>query len=573
LPSTARALEGKRPYPHSRGCSFVSVRGPAFHDIANSQVSPENKLARSPLSSWFALPLLWTTGPLVVFALAYSIHLWPEWRHNPDLSHGFFTPVIFALLLVESRRHGTPRWLASNPMRGTAQVAVVAVAVVFFGLAGLLAASLGWTHALVEFVLAAALATALLGGLISLARAEVRRLPCNWISLTAAGLWLLSAPLPSGTYARLTILLQGWVTGGVLHALHLLGIPAQQHGNLIELASTTVGVAEACSGIRSLLSCIYAGFFFAAWQVRAPARRVLLIVVAPLLALVMNFLRSLTLTLMANAGWDIGGFWHDATGFAILGVTAVLLAVLALALGSGAAGTASPSAPPSGDGALSRVPVIGHASLGLLTLFFAFYAPAATPASAVGPRVDAMLPDRADGWQVEVAHDLYKFSDVLRTTQFAQSTYYKLIEGRPCQLTVYVAHWNPGQAPVSLVASHTPDACWPGAGWTAQSDPTPRPVLAVGGHALPPAEHRVFIGQARQPQHVWFWHIHDGRVISYRDPYSVPALLALAWQYGFRREGEQYFVRVSSNQPWDRLAGEPLVQQIFANFAGVGLKP
>jgi len=28
---------------------------------------------------------------------------------------------------------------------------------------------------------------------------------------------------------------------------------------------------------------------------------------------------------MANAGIAIGGFWHDATGYAVLGVTAVML--------------------------------------------------------------------------------------------------------------------------------------------------------------------------------------------------------------------------------------------------------
>jgi exosortase len=536
-------------------------------------VSPENKVARSRPSSWFAPPLFWTTGPLALFVAAYCWHLSPEWRQNPDLSHGFFTPVIFVLLLVESRRYGTQRWLAANHLQTGAQIAVVGVATVLFALAGLLAASVGWTHALVDFVLAAALATALLGGLLGLASDRVRQLPFNWISLTAAGLWLLSAPLPSGTYTRLTLLLQGWVTTNVIDALHLLGVPAQQHGNLIELASTTVGVAEACSGIRSLLSCVYAGFFFAAWQVRAPARRALLIIVAPVLAVIMNFLRSLTLTLMANAGWDINGFWHDATGFGILGLTAIMLALLAMALSPRGAGPAAGAPPALVAGGLPlRVPAIGSAAVVFLALIFASYAPSTSRATAGGARVDSLLPPQADGWQVATAQDLYQFADVLRTSELTQRTYFKLVDGLPCQLTVYVAHWNPGQAPVSLVASHTPDACWPGAGWTPQSDPVPRVSLVVAGRNLPPAEHRVFVGQARRAQNVWFWHIYDGRVISYRDPYSVPALLGLALRYGFRREGEQYFVRISCNQPWELLAGEPLVQQIFFSLAGVGLK-
>ena len=537
-------------------------------------MSPENQPERERLAAWFAPPLLWTTGPLTALMAAYSWHLGPEWRDNPDLSHGFFTPLLFCLLLAESRQRGPWRWLPAGRGTSLAAATATAAAVVLFGLAGLLSASVGWRHVLVEFVLSASLAAALFGGLLVLAGDPVRRVPFNWTALTAAGLWLLSAPLPSGTYARLTVLLQGWVTTGVLEALQLLGVPAQQHGNVIELASTSVGVAEACSGIRSLLGCLYAGLFFAAWQVRTPGRRAVLIVAAPLLALVMNFVRSLTLTLMANAGRDIRGFWHDATGFAVLGVTALVLAALAAALGPvGAPADGPPAGPSASTPKRFRTPAIGMGGIAVLATIFWIYAPSAAPAGRGDSRVADLLPARADGWQVVPATDLYQFSDVLRTTQLAQSTYLGSIGGEPCQLTVYVAHWNPGQVPVSLVASHTPDACWPGAGWVSWNDPETRTALMLDGRVLPAAEHRVFVGQAGHSQQVWFWHLYDGRVISYRDPYSVPALLSLAWRYGFRREGEQSFVRVSSNLPWSRLEGDPLVRQIFGRLAPLGLRP
>ena len=161
------------------------------------------------------------------------------------------------------------RWLpgcAWNLLPATA----ISASVVVFALTGLLAASVGWNHVLVEFLLSVTLAAALLGGLFCLSSTRLSAIPFNWISLTAAGIWILSAPLPSGTYARITLELQGWVSNGVIGVLQLIGIPARQHGNIIELARTTVGVEEACSGIRSLLSCTYASFFFAAWQVRSP---------------------------------------------------------------------------------------------------------------------------------------------------------------------------------------------------------------------------------------------------------------------------------------------------------------
>lgn len=523
---------------------------------------------------WVASPLVWLAVPAVGFAATVSLRLWPEWSSNPDLSHGLFTPLLSALLIWEGTRHGTPRWLREGGWLTvvTSLLAVLALALVVF--AGLLAASVGWSHAVVNFVLAAALGSFLGAVLLPLASERVRLIPFNWPVLTALGLWLLAAPIPPGTYARLTLTLQGWVTSGVLEGLHILGVPARQIGNVIELANTSVGVEEACSGIRSLLSCVYAGFFFAAWLVRRPGRRAALLVIAPLLALVMNFARSFTLTLMANAGHDITGFWHDATGYAILGLTALILAGLSAAM-SPAAPPEQPSAPAPARPALRGVPaVLASSATGLaLVLFVVFYnrAPVAAATDDV-VAVESLLPPAADGWLVQTSTQLYRFTAVLQTEHLAERTYVRPGPDGPVQLNAYIAHWRPGQAPVSLVATHTPDACWPGSGWVAQPTPETQVALDVGDGRLPVAEHRVFrLGQ--MPQEVWFWHVYDGRVINYRAPYSVPALLEIALEYGFRREGSQYFVRFSSNRPWEELRDDPLVREIFANFRRIGVRP
>jgi exosortase len=540
--------------------------------------------------------VVWITAPLLGLIAAYCWHLWPEWNHNPDLSHGFFTPFICVILVVESRRQGVQRWLPVGGGWSLLPAGAIGASVLLFALAGLLAASVGWDHVLVDFLLSVALAAALLAGNFCLATTRLPVLPLNWISLTAAGLWILSAPLPSGTYARLTMELQGWVSSGVITVLQLIGIPARQHGNIIELTRTTVGVEEACSGIRSLLSCTYASFFFAAWQVRTFFGRALLIVLAPLLALGMNLIRSLTLTLMANAGIEIAGFWHNATGYAILGLTAAILAWLALKLAPrsttlGQANTpvvatghcAGGTEENSGHGGLpqqatapdwgTRAFGLGLGALTVLAAFFAFYGRTATPAVQAASDPALLVPAAAAGWEVTTANDLSKFSGTLRTTQLVERTYAKIIGGQPVLLSVYIARWSPGQAPVSLVASHTPDACWPGAGWLPQPNPTPQATLTLAGHALPRAEYRLFQSTAAFPQRVWFWHVYNGRVINYRDPYSVPVLLELALRYGFRREGEQYFIRIASNQTWEQLAREPLLAEIITNLTRIGLTP
>lgn len=537
---------------------------------------PAKSAPPRPFRDWIAAPLLWLTVPLAAFVAMASWNLWPEWSNNPDLSHGLFAPVIFALLVRESVLHGTRRWLPDTRLLHVGVGAALLAALVVFVMAGLLAASLGWSHSLVQFLFATTLTLALGGGLLLLANERVRAVPLNWPVLTAIGLWILAAPLPPGTYARLTLELQGWVTSGVIHALHFLGIPARQSGNVIELANTSVGVEEACSGIRSLLSCLYAGFFFAAWLVRRPASRLFLIVIAPLLAIAMNYLRSLLLTLLANRGVEIEGFWHDATGFAILGVTAALLALCANWLSSeqdvaptSSARAAPPASLPRGATAAF---VSGCAIITALGLFFVLYQRPAVSAPDEVFDPDKLLPPHSEGWRVITADDLYQFSDILQTQHLAQRTYLRRGGERTEQITIYIAHWAPGQAPVSMVASHTPDACWPGAGWSAEKIPTPQLALDLAGRALPPAEYRFFTRGPAQ-QHVWFWHIYDGRVINYRDPYSVPALLEIALRYGFRREGSQYFVRISSNLPWNDLEHEPLLHQLQLNLDRIGLRP
>jgi exosortase len=509
---------------------------------------------------------------LAVLAAAFSALLWPQWVHNPELSHGLFMPLIFLLLLHESRAAGPARFL---PARGAITVAVaglLAAGLAALAAGGLFTAALAWSHALVGFTLACALVLILLAGLLVFASEPVRLVPFNWISFTAIFLWLLCAPIPPGTYMRLTLGLQLWVTRSVLATLHLFGIAAIRNGNLIELANATVGVEEACSGVRSLISCVFAGFFFSAALVRRPGSRLVLIALAAPLALAMNFFRSLTLTLLADRGVDISRGWHDVTGYAVLGVTALLLGGLALWLARGEKTEPPASAAPAAPAPQALQPWLaaGLALATALVILFVANTRRAPPAAPV-PDLAAMVPAQADGWKTQTATDLYRFADTLQTDHLVQRTYLKRApDGSVQQVIIYIAYWSAGQAPVSLVASHTPDACWPGAGW--QSEPTmdPRANLAVAGRTLPAAEFRVFRGGIYS-QRVWFWHLYDGRSIAYEDPDSPRELLRLAWHYGFGHEGEQFFVRISSNCEWTAFADDPLFRDVFARLQPYGL--
>ncbi len=530
--------------------------------------------ARPPLPALAKLSLALLAG----FTFVLSVRLWPEWRHNPDLSHGLFMPFLFLFMLHESRVAGTPRYLPSGPLLRVIFGALVLLGLLALALVGLYAAALGWSHTLVEFLLVGALVLLLGAGLVVFADTRVRALPCNWNSAVAIGLWLLSAPIPPGTYTRLTLGLQLWVSKSVLFSLHVLGIAAHRTGNIIELANGSVGVEEACSGVRSLVSCVFAGFFFSATLVRRPWARALIIGLAGPLALGMNFVRSLTLTLLANSGVNIAGAWHDVTGYAVLALTALILGALALRLER--RGTPSPllvAPKPGEDGSplnaqLSFLPLASALllTLALGTLFVLNTRPSPRNATPV-PDLLAVLPAESPGWIVDTSRDLYQFTDVLQTQYLAQRTYTgRTATGTPVQITLYLAYWPAGHSTVSRVAAHTPDACWPGSGWVPQPVPVTRENPIVAGRTLASAEYRFFKNQ-NFPQHVWFWHLFDGRPLAYQNPYSTRELFDLAWRYGFRHDGDQLFVRVSSTGPWTDIAGEPLLREFFAHLQPLGL--
>src|ERR1035438_3338002 len=216
---------------------------------------------------------------------------------------------------------------------------------------------------------------------------------------------------------------------------------------------------------------------FSAALVRTPRARVLIIDLSAVLALAMNFIRSLVLTLLVNGGVHVEGAWHDLTGYSILAFTAALLVCVAVALeratpAQGPAAETGP-APPGVEGprrfhgpqaVLTCVLALAAASLG----FFAANTHPPVGKDSSSPDLLAVLPPSAAGWSVQTTPGLDRFVGILRTDHLAQRTYVRGAAGGEDQVALFLAHWSRGQASVGLVESHTPDACWPGSGWVAQ---------------------------------------------------------------------------------------------------------
>jgi Transmembrane exosortase (Exosortase_EpsH). len=142
--------------------------------------------------------------------------------------------------------------------------------------------------------------------------------------------WLVSAPLISLVENALSLFLLGRITTVVVFVFESLGLVIEQRGNVLVLPTGEVGVAEACSGIRSLMGCLFAGSFLGAVCFERWGKKIALIAAAAVFALLMNLIRSLFLTAWAyHYGPEaIEGAFHDWTGTAVIGVTTLGLLAL-----------------------------------------------------------------------------------------------------------------------------------------------------------------------------------------------------------------------------------------------------
>ena len=142
--------------------------------------------------------------------------------------------------------------------------------------------------------------------------------------------WVVSAPMVSAVEAQVNLFLLRKVVTVVAFVFDLLGLPIEQQGNVLVLPTGRVGVEDACSGIRSLTGCLFAGSILAAVFLESLGKKIALVAAAMGFAFVTNLARSLFLTAWAyNYGpRAIEGTVHDVAGYAVLGLTVVGLLCL-----------------------------------------------------------------------------------------------------------------------------------------------------------------------------------------------------------------------------------------------------
>jgi exosortase len=144
------------------------------------------------------------------------------------------------------------------------------------------------------------------------------------------GFLVFMVPIPTVVFYALTFPLQAFAARNAAAALDVLGVPVLLDGNVLHLSQLTLGVTEACSGIRSLMSLVAMAMAWA--YVSLPGRLGMVVLAAAAVPITVgaNAARIVSTGLVGESlGIDYAtGFFHEFSGwlifvFALGGLSAV----------------------------------------------------------------------------------------------------------------------------------------------------------------------------------------------------------------------------------------------------------
>ena len=109
-----------------------------------------------------------------------------------------------------------------------------------------------------------------------------------------------------------------WVAGDATRLAQALGVSIYRDGNIIQLASTSLGVAEACSGLSSLTALMVASLLLGFLVCSRLWTKVGLFVAAIPLAIAFNILRIAGTAVLADYHHEFAmGFYHSFSGWLV----------------------------------------------------------------------------------------------------------------------------------------------------------------------------------------------------------------------------------------------------------------
>lgn len=271
-----------------------------------------------------AAPLVrrWSGRDLVIALLVLAAVGWAyaatlrglvsEWRHNEDYSVGWLVPPAVLYLVVRQRR----RFASCTPRTNWVGLGLVlaAIAMRLEGLRSLFESAERYSLVL------------LIAGLVLFLTGWKVFWKARWLLLFL----LLMIPLPGRVHNAVAARMQSLATAGTVVVLETLGVMVESEGNTLHLnGHASVGVAEACSGLRMLMAFIVVGAVLA-FLIEGPAwQRAILVLSSMPIAILCNVVRLAVTALLFTSSESraVRDVVHDFAGLAMMPLAILMLLV------------------------------------------------------------------------------------------------------------------------------------------------------------------------------------------------------------------------------------------------------
>lgn len=421
---------------------------------------------------------------------------------RPEYGHGMLIPFISAFLVWQRREE-----LAQLPFRGSwigVGVLIVAFAINFIGKLSALFIVQQYS-AVIAFY----------GLVLTLVGTRVFR-------KLAVPLLLLAfmIPLPDFLYRNLSAQLQIISSQIGVWFVRLFGISVFLEGNVIDLGTFRLQVAEACDGLRYLFPLMTIGFIMAYFYRATMWKRALLFVSSIPITILMNSFRIGTIGVMVEH-WGIEmaeGFLHEFQGWVVF-MASVGIMLLEMVLLSRVGRDRRPwrasfglelPAPWAKGVRFEQRPVPAPVWAATVVVVAGALLMTTVPERKedVPARTDfTAFPLKLQDWTGRSAPMEKIYLDSLMLDDYIIANYFKP-EARP--VNFYVAWYDSQRAGRS---AHSPRSCLPAGGWDIQSfSQVDVPGITIEGQPL--RVNRVLIQLGSQKQLVYYWFQQRGRVVT-----------------------------------------------------------
>ena len=193
------------------------------------------------------------------------------------------------------------------------------------------------------------------------------------------------------------------------------------------------------------------------------------------------------------------------------------------------------------------------------------------------PHLALAVSGNAKGWSardVPIGANEFLSGEAEKILNYDEVLSREYVNGGRC-FGVYVAYWGAGKMPTRFVADHTPDRCWSGNGWNCLAMKF-RDREVLDGVPLQPAQWRLFEPPSGgKPIYVLYWHLVEGRVYEYGERFNAIPDPVLLWKDAVQQavlgSREQYFIRLTSPEPFDSLWNDPGFADVVRGLTRLGL--